>query len=193
MPFYLDSFFAILTLSQSGQYDFGLAGGVENMSLNDMGAYGGLSIDEEATSHELGAVLLSFSSFPSFSSSPSSPFSSSSPYSSQFFSSPSSLSSLSSSPSSSPVSSPCYVFLSSVVFFPTPELNHNFSLASFRSYADSRRPSPRLLHDHGPDQRGGRRPLEHWPVPPTPAFPRFTRFFFFFLTTEVAGFKTLFL
>lgn len=38
---------------RSGQYDFGLAGGVENMSINDMGSYGGLSIDEEATSHEL--------------------------------------------------------------------------------------------------------------------------------------------
>lgn len=26
------------------------------MSLNDMGSYGGLSIDEEATSHELGKI-----------------------------------------------------------------------------------------------------------------------------------------
>lgn len=38
---------------KAGFYDFGIAGGVENMSLNDMSNYAGMSVSEEALAHPL--------------------------------------------------------------------------------------------------------------------------------------------
>jgi acetyl-CoA acyltransferase 1 len=38
---------------KAGFYEFGIAGGVENMSLNDMSNYAGMSVSEEALAHPL--------------------------------------------------------------------------------------------------------------------------------------------
>ncbi len=45
--------FVLTAWSQAGFYDIGIAGGVENMSANDMSNYGGLHIDEQAMEHKL--------------------------------------------------------------------------------------------------------------------------------------------